>query len=350
MAVIFVLASSSVVVLLLGGGFTPIITVIGALGGTMVFYEVHQTKRIAQAQFIRELNSSFTSDLNISRLWEQLLLGKPITNTDRALISSYLTFFETIYILISAGVVKINFIDDLFRNRFFTAVGNHSIQEVALMRSAESFGNIHKLVAIWSDHVRKLSQGMHAGYAAYLEAQLAQMGFGTVRLGPTHLDELIALQARVLNTAEASSHLRENHRSLLLECLERHIVLGLFDGTGTLSAAGILYMPDREAESLSKYIYSQMSISPTIANLKVVLVEEVSRRKGLGKALVSLLEREAIKLGISELLCTIHPGNQPSRRLFTSLGYRRRKIVKTSYGRRAIYSRQILPASRSAAS
>lgn len=41
------------------------VTVGGAFGALMVIYEVRLTKRLAQAEFIRELQSGFTSDPNV---------------------------------------------------------------------------------------------------------------------------------------------------------------------------------------------------------------------------------------------------------------------------------------------
>ncbi|MFT4299980.1 MAG: hypothetical protein QM597_10130 [Aeromicrobium sp.] len=81
--------------------FGVFIAIGGVVGALMVLYEVRLTKQIAQAEFIRDLQSGFASDENIGTLWKKLLLKEPITEADRPLVSSYLTFFETLHLLVS---------------------------------------------------------------------------------------------------------------------------------------------------------------------------------------------------------------------------------------------------------
>ena len=116
--------------------FGVFVAVAGAIGALVVLYEVRLTKRIAQAEFIRDLQTGFSSDENIGALWRKLLLKEPIPVEDRALISSYLTFFETLGLLLDRGAIELKLVDDLFRNRFFTAVGNPDILRQTLISQA----------------------------------------------------------------------------------------------------------------------------------------------------------------------------------------------------------------------
>ena len=64
--------------------FGVFVAVAGAIGALVVLYEVRLTKRIAQAEFIRDLQTGFSSDENIGALWRKLLLKEPIPVEDRA--------------------------------------------------------------------------------------------------------------------------------------------------------------------------------------------------------------------------------------------------------------------------
>ena len=73
----------------------------------------------------------------------------------------------------------------------------------------------------------------------------------------------------------------------------------------------------------------------------LVLALKEHRRHGLSRALVELLEKQAADLGKTEIMCTIHPKNEPSESLFALLGYSRVDTVSTSYGKRAVLARKL---------
>ena len=160
--------------------FGLFIAIGGFVGALMIIYEVRLTKRLAQAEFIRDLQTGFASDANIGELWRKLLLNEEITGDDRALISSYLTFFETLHLLFTRGTLDLALTDDLFRNRFFMAVGNKGVLETALVKEAGSFANIHDLIATWHDYLLANEIPIHAGYYGYVEALTEAKGYDIV--------------------------------------------------------------------------------------------------------------------------------------------------------------------------
>lgn len=320
--------------------FNVVVAAAGTIAALLVVYEVRLTKRLAQAEFIRDLQTSFSSDANIGEIWRKLLLEEEITGAHRGMVSSYLTFFETLHLLIDKGNLDMSLTEDLFRNRFFKAVGNQGILETALVKEAGSFANIHDLIVKWHDHLLAHDIPIHPGYYGYITAVTEAKGYRIVRLGESDLEDLTKLQAEVLQNLEDKSLLRENTDEMLLSCLSDHVTLGVrFDDA--LVAAAILYDAG-DSDEMIKHRDRPKNLKDTV-NLKSVLAVPAHRQKGLARTLVELLEQEAVEMGKSEVVCTIHPKNKASRSLFGLLGYRRVDSIPTSYGKRLVYARSLPP-------
>ena len=318
-----------------------LITVASVSGGILALYEIHYARRIAESGFIRDLNTTFTSDEAISELWRRLLLSESITNDHRINISSYFTFFETLYLLMKRGVLRHEMIDDLFRNRFFTAIGNEDIQNIALISNREAFRNVYALTTSWADYLRVKGIPPHPGYQKYLLASTEAAGFQIIQIGSVSLDKLLALQHRVISSIENSSWLRANDEQTLLACLTDHYCLGAVRPNGELVAVAIMYDGGVGDECIIRHITKDVIRQEASANIKLVLVDPKYRRAGLGRSLVEAIEIYAIEKGKHELACTVHSRNRASRHLFESLGFRRIKRVNTTYGSRQIYTRKI---------
>lgn len=323
-------------------GFTVFIAIGGTVGALMVLYEVRLTKQIAQAEFIRDLQTSFASDPNIGQLWRKLLLDEEIEAGDRHLMSSYLTFFETVYLLQDRGALDLSLTDDLFRNRFFKAVGHPVILRETLVKSVGAFTNIHALIAVWHQYLVDKHKPIHAGYYSYITAVIEAKGFDVVELTPSHLGALLELQTTVLGSLERRAWLRENSAEALADCLSdsRHYALGALKG-GTLVAAAILYDAETVDENIKRYVTDDEAQISRSINLKLVLADPKQRRHRLGATLVKLLEQRADSLGRTDILCTIHPRNTPSIKLFSGLGYARVGRASTSYGKRNVYEHRL---------
>jgi ribosomal protein S18 acetylase RimI-like enzyme len=338
-AVLFALSILAVNVLW-PAAFGVFIAVGGVVGALMVVYEVRLTKRLAQAEFIRDLQTGFASDANIGALWRKLLLKEEVVAADRALVSSYLTFFETLHLLVRKGALDLALTDDLFRNRFFTAVGDKGVLETALVKEAGSFANIHELIAAWHGHLLQKRIPIHPGYYGYVRALTEAKGYKITRLRESDLTDLEELQSAVLQSMKDGSWMRANTDVMLKECLVDHLTLGARKH-GKLVAAAVLYDGGESEESIKHYFTDEPGALRASINLKLVLALPEHRDKGLGRSLVELLEQQAGNLGKSEIMCTIHPENRASQSLFRLLGYHRVGTVSTSYGKRTVLSREL---------
>lgn len=149
---------------------------------------------------------------------------------------------------------------------------------------------------------------------------------------------LYALQERVIDSLDGRPWLRNNSLDVLEDCIDNHVVLAAREGT-ELVGAGILYDPTEPAESIAGYLAGASDIAAGAINLKAVYVAPEHRGKHLATHLVEQLHEAALRLGRTHALCTIHPDNAPSRRLFESLGYVPQVAVHTSYGERIVYAK-----------
>lgn len=311
--------------------------VIGATGALVVLYEVHHTKRIAQATFVRDLNTAFCSDSSVFGLWEKLLLNAPINREDRAQISSYLTFFETIHLLLTRRVIDFNLVDNLFRNRFFTAIGDPNIQTIALMTEADSFVNIHDLADQWSRFLRRQGSSQHPGYFRYLEGKLHRQGFFIERMEPESIGDILMIQSEIYETLKHDEWLRSNDRDVWHDSLKDHHTIGIRNKDSQLVAVAVLFDAGIGPESIAQYVESDTRLVENSVNLKIVLVSPKARQQGLGRAIVQLATNVAKSNGKFMIYCTIHRDNKPSKKLFESLGYRKIGNVETMYGKRDIH-------------
>lgn len=124
--------------------------------------QLNDSKEIARADFLVELNSAFINNpgnLELYTALQNCLDGKckfkeescEQCNIDlsKVVISNYLTFFETIYLLLHNGVITLEMIDDLFAYRFFLAIHSEFVQQQKLASQPENFKNIFCLEHKW---------------------------------------------------------------------------------------------------------------------------------------------------------------------------------------------------------
>lgn len=344
--IMLVVGTLSLISALRPESFGFFVGILGTTGALLVIYEVHHTKRIAQATFVRDLNTAFTTDESISALWKKLLLDENIDKSDRPRISSYLTFFETVYLLLDRKVIDLRLLDNLFRNRFFTAIGNEQIQTMTLLSQPGTFLNIHALIKMWSEFLASQGVPQHPGYYAYIKAAAMQDGYSITQLAHQDLEKVLTLEEEVFAALPHSDWLRKNDRDVWADCLGNQLTIGAVDQDDNLVALAVLFDAGSSSESISQYLSSDNPVVTSSLNLKIVLVSPSTQRSGLARTLVELLEFETIKTRGQGLLCTIHRSNTPSKNLFTSMGYTRVGRADTKYGRRDIYLRSLALPSR----
>lgn len=162
------------------------------------------------------------------------------------------------------------------------------------------------------------------------------------KLDEDHFFELLDLQDRVFDTLQGRPWLRRSSAEDLMEHIEQQGVLGA-QIEGELVAAAILYDGQTTNESIRGFLTDNTAHMLSSINLKAIFTSPEHRQFGLGRRLVSSLDDYVISLGKTEIACTIHRDNHPSKKLFTRLGYEHQGETVTSYGHREIYTLSLVP-------
>lgn len=134
----------------------------------VAIFELRKSTEVARATFVTELNKSFVENPDYKKLYDFMqncFDGKCQScpenncretdcslNVDKSLISNYLTFFETLYILHKRNVISFDIIDDLFAYRFFLIVHSRLVQKEKLIPQPENFHNIYRLEHDWLEY------------------------------------------------------------------------------------------------------------------------------------------------------------------------------------------------------
>ena len=163
----------------------------GLLGSLIIAtQQLADSKEIARADFLVELNRAFTENQGNIELYTALQdcldcsceKGDNCTEESKCqlefpkvIVSNYLTFFETVYLLILNGVVSFEMIDDLFAYRFFLAVHSKFVQQAKLAPQPENFKNIFCLEYEWLQYREKKAKKIDSDNSVFKMRQLKHL-------------------------------------------------------------------------------------------------------------------------------------------------------------------------------
>ena len=120
-----------------------------------IILQLNESRKIQEAEFIVHLNQAFVENDGYAKVYTELEKSRQENRKPklaRVEISNYLTFFETIYILLSQKAINIENLDDLFEYRFFLAIHDKTIQKTKLVETPYNFRNIYYLEKIWTQY------------------------------------------------------------------------------------------------------------------------------------------------------------------------------------------------------
>jgi hypothetical protein len=153
-------------------------TLVSSFAQTLVFlgsviivgFQLYSSGKVERAQFIAELNRSYVENKDYVKLYNALQecwdgkcpYGDGCNREDlkdlcrlpfqKSIVSNYLTFFETVYVLQNDGAISFDDVDDLFAYRFFLAVHSKFVQQQKLQCTPHNFRNIFNLDDKWSTY------------------------------------------------------------------------------------------------------------------------------------------------------------------------------------------------------
>ncbi len=163
--------------------------------------------------------------------------------------------------------------------------------------------------------------------------------FSYCTLGPSHLDEVLALEAEILSGLERPDLLRRNSREMWQACLlPPHTALGVRVGERLVALAVLYLSTPGSDEDLSQFLQGVDPEGAKSANYKICMVLPAYRGHGLQQLLGQRLKETALTQGVTLLCSTASPHNTASISSLLRLGYRfSRTLTKYGYSRNLYY-------------
>lgn len=323
-----------------------LIAILGLLG---VFYELRSSKILSEGTFITSLNDSFNNNESILRLYKKLELKEEITDDDTIDIVAYLTYFETIYILLKKNIIDLSLIDDLFAYRFRIAIENKTIQRISLVKHDRDYVNIYRLEKEWCRY--------KGNKTASILKKINPNNYDIiVRGGKTKKHEYLlrtANESDIVEIYEIMSYVYEKLEKKEvfvcddIEYVETQIKTGGFavvacDWTGKIVGSFIIRYPEDSNDNLGRELGLEEDELCKVVHMESVIVLPEHRGNNLQFKMLQYAENLVDISKYQYLVATVSPNNPASQRSFGKNGY---KIVKTKkkYGglMRQIYCKEI---------
>ena len=266
---------------------------------------------------------------------------------------TYLSFFETLYILVGSGTLDISVIDFTYRFRFFAGCNIPIMQESELLPLGYQYPNIMSLYNMWSeyivekyDHTVKCDSiseeiplyeyDLHKRYAAYcfankpgraikvrfLNRHLIWMNLTMKTIESDQIDICMNFQERVLKQIEGNDEkniFEPLTKEEMQQALCRNECIGLYDGPELVAQMNLLLKPNRN-ENIALDL-ADTSVYENAAVLDYVLVSEQTRGYAIQKTLLFVAECIAKNYRKSGICAVTSPFNTFSIKNFISQGY-----------------------------
>lgn len=270
--------------------------------------------------------------------------------------ATYLSFFETIYLIIATDTVELDLIDEAYRFRFFAACNSPVIQNSELLPLGYQYPNIMALYEIWSEYIRNkyISEKKCTGYyqeitlyqndllrrysAFQLISQLGQKrDVRLVNNAGKRVDLLLRkltlddlLQCKMLQQ-EVLTNILDNKERNIFEALEdeewRHSLeydfcVGVFSQDKLVGILSLIHNPTQQQNLLLDLDeYSSVPPEKTIV-IDCVLVKSELRGYGLQRMMLEIALFYAKKVMAQIICAVISPYNYYSARNIMKAGYR----------------------------
>lgn len=96
---------------------------IAVIGAALVIYQLSKDHQITKAEFIYNLNQSFSENKHIKDIYDKLKKDRDetykFTKEDGRKMGDYVMFFQIMEYLIANGLISMDMVDHIFANKFF---------------------------------------------------------------------------------------------------------------------------------------------------------------------------------------------------------------------------------------
>lgn len=293
------------------------------VGIILTLVEIGDTRRLQEADFLVTLNQTFVENETYTKIYDFLESKRYKTDDYKNIklksseVSQYLTFFETLYVLVKEQAVTIDDFDDLFGYRFFLAVYDDDIRQLKL-RHYNNFINIYDLEERWFNY--RVDRGKpilgkyykvtdKSGLQKYKE-EIDSKRYNNMYLRSCNsddLEEILNFQDEIFYSIDHEDWLRKNDKEMFNKCLTKpNITFGLFDNNDDFIALSIMYA-SKDDEDLSRSL-KKHNVEKS-ANFKLIIVKKEFRGISIMKSLLWQVERYAYSQGYTHLCATTSKDN-----------------------------------------
>lgn len=326
-----------------------IISVLGLLG---VFVELRSSKQLSEGSFITQLNDSFNNNERIQYLYKKLQMNDTITEDDTTAIVEYLTYFETVYILLKKRVIKMSLIDDLFSYRFSLALNNDTIKRLSLIKFDTEYVNVYCLDKYWNHYRVKMGRkpvsslkGENPNYEIVTEGNKMKKNEFLIRIA--QLDDAEEIH-RIM--VEVSSSLED---SSLYVCDDLAYVKEQISQTGfavvacnyeqKIVGSFVIRYPAEAEDNLGLDIDLPDDELGKVVHMESAVVLPEYRGNHLQRKMLAFAETLIDKNKYCHFLATASPSNPASCKTFENSGYTS-VLTKEKYGGliRNIYRKDVI--------
>lgn len=270
--------------------------------------------------------------------------------------ATYLSFFETLYVILATDTLDIGLVDEMYRYRFFAMCNNPMIQASELLPLGYQYPNVLDLYDLWSEHIRRQYCGAErdssfteaiplAEYDLHRRYQLYRFAMNPSRsrrirffngraekvelicrlLVPADLDVVTAFQDHVL--AGIPNNDTENLFEALTdaewyEALAGQYCVGFYVEDALAAVLSVIPYPKDDANLLNDLEEWENRDRSKSMIIDCVLVDERYRGFGIQRSQLFLAECMARRLEIPFLCAVASPKNFYSIRNFIKNGYR----------------------------
>ncbi|MBQ6934424.1 MAG: toll/interleukin-1 receptor domain-containing protein [Clostridia bacterium] len=323
--------------------------------------------KIQQTQLLLQIMKSFNDSEMCMRFYRYIDLFdrnrgiKDIPDYDGNIptdLVTYLSFFETLYIIIGSKTIDLSVIDFAYRFRFFAGCNIPVMQKSELLPLGYQYPNIMSFYNIWCDYIVEnydhnvkcdsiseqiplYENDLHKQYAAYtfamkmgtpmkirfLNRYLTWLNLTMKMLDEEDYDDCMALQQEMLNNIANNDErnifeaLTENE---MRKSLRNEYCVGLYNGDKLVAQMNLLVNPD-EKENLMLDLESELKNSDC-AVLDYVVVHPELRGYSIQKTLLFVAECIAKNNNKQGICAVTSPENIYSIKNFLSQEY---QIVET---------------------
>lgn len=320
-------------------------TVIGVI---LVILELRGNRDLSQGTFITNLTDSFNTNEGIQRVYRKLEAHIPITDEDTTDVVMYLTYFETINVLLKKGAIDLPLIDDLFAYRFRLALSSRDIRRISLIRYDSSYCNLYHLDAVWCKYKGVESVLKEANPNNYdILARGGKMKKNEIVLRaayPEDADSIAKLMLSVYEGLEDKSiyvcddldyvnkHIDGTEGLAVVACNRSNEIIGSF----------VLRYPRVSEDNLGRDISLAEDELDNVVHMETAVVAPEYRGRGIQRLMLEYAESLIDIHQYRIFLSTVSPDNPASYKTFERAGYQL-ILTKEKYGglKRRIYMKRV---------